>query len=524
MNGLLESLPADRLPYLVLAVIATIAAYELLRLALVGTATRLLRESVRSYVDRHRVQIDLFKYSGRQLVKEELLNDVEVVAGIVAAARAGEPPAHARARVDEYIEEIIPRFSLTAYFKFGFVVARTVLRLLYRVEHDKASFTKISRLPANASVMYLMNHRSNADYLLVAVALARRVAISFAIGEWARVFPLELLFKLFGGYFLRRNFRDPLYHTVLRRYLQLIVRRGVTQGLFPEGKLSRDGRPGDPKIGLLDAMVSMAAEPNFDREIVFVPVGLNYDRVLEDNFLLTEGTRAAAPPTRAEKRRSTARIFARLPGSLLRSVARLVSGRLHRFGYASVSFGDPFHLSTFAAAHGHTAASMAALPKEERRPLVKALADELMGQIGRVTPATPVPLTCRALLELGGAATKDQLDSQVGAVARRLREAGTPVVLGHEFEHLQAARADLAENKAIDARRPELAEIDDRLIDQESAEESARIGLERLRARGIVQVSGESILITPGREALVRYYAWSLAALPRAFVEERAAA
>ena len=60
---------------------------------------------------------------------------------------------------------------------------------------------------------------------------------------------------------------------------------GVTQAIFPEGALSLDGKLKRGKLGILSYMVS-----NFEisqkRDIVLVPVGLNYDRVLEDRFLL----------------------------------------------------------------------------------------------------------------------------------------------------------------------------------------------------------------------------------------------
>ena len=103
--------------------------------------------------------------------------------------------------------------------------------------------------------MYLMNHRTNADYVVVAYVLARVVSISYAVGEWARTWPLEYVFKSFGSYFIRRRFREPLYHTVLERYVQLITRNGVTQGIFPEGGLTRDGALRPPKLGLLDYIV-----------------------------------------------------------------------------------------------------------------------------------------------------------------------------------------------------------------------------------------------------------------------------
>src|SRR5947207_15759272 len=87
------------------------------------------------------------------------------------------------------------------------------------------------------------------------------VSISYAVGEWARAFPLEYIFKSFGSYFIRRRYREPLYHAVLERYVQLITRNGVTQGIFPEGGLTRDGALRPAKIGLLDYALGVAREP-----------------------------------------------------------------------------------------------------------------------------------------------------------------------------------------------------------------------------------------------------------------------
>src|SRR6266496_2747132 len=98
-----------------------------------------------------------------------------------------------------------------------------------------------------------MNHRSNADYVVVAYVLAYGVQVSYAVGEWARAWPLEYVFKSFGAYFIRRRYREPLYHAVLERYVQLITRNGVTQGIFPEGGLTRDGRLRPSKLGLVDS-------------------------------------------------------------------------------------------------------------------------------------------------------------------------------------------------------------------------------------------------------------------------------
>src|SRR3954471_2306638 len=110
------------------------------------------------------------------------------------------------------------------------------------------------------------------------------------------------MFKAFGSYFVRRKYREPLYHTVLERYVQQITRMGVTQGIFLEGGLTRDGRIKSPKIGLLDYVLGIGRDPAYQAKLYIVPVAVNYDRVLEDRSLIRElATREGAAPVGRRK-------------------------------------------------------------------------------------------------------------------------------------------------------------------------------------------------------------------------------
>ena len=146
-------------------------------------------------------------------------------------------------------------------------------------------------MPPDASVVFVINHRSNMDYVLVTYLVSESSALSYAVGEWARVWALQSLIRAMGGYFVRRDSSNALYRKVLARYVHMATTSGVAQAVFPEGGLTRDGSLRPPKLGLLSYMVS-GFDPNGPRDIVFVPVGLNYDRVLEDRVL----TAAASTP------------------------------------------------------------------------------------------------------------------------------------------------------------------------------------------------------------------------------------
>ena len=105
-------------------------------------------------------------------------------------------------------------------------------------------------------MVFVINHRSNMDYVLVTYLVSESSALSYAVGEWARVWALQSLIRAMGGYFVRRDSSNPLYRKVLARYVHMATASGVAQAVFPEGGLTRDGRLRPPKLGLLSYMVS----------------------------------------------------------------------------------------------------------------------------------------------------------------------------------------------------------------------------------------------------------------------------
>ena len=137
---------------------------------------------------------------------------------------------------------IAPFFNILAYHSFGYAVSRALLNFFYRVSAEYVSPAAAAELPRDSIVIYLMNHRSNADYVLVGYVLSGRVAISYAVGEWARIWPLQQLIRSMGAYFVRRNSNSPIYRRVLERYVHMATEAGVAQAMYPEGGLSRDGR------------------------------------------------------------------------------------------------------------------------------------------------------------------------------------------------------------------------------------------------------------------------------------------
>ena len=184
-----------------------------------------------------------------------------------------------------YAREIVPSFSAYAYFGIGARLARWLSTLLYRVRLGYMDEDALKTVDPDSSVIFVINHRSNMDYVLVTYMASTSSALSYAVGEWARVWLLQSLIRSMGAYFVRRDSRDPLYRKVLARYVHMAVAGGLAQAMFPEGGLTRDGKLRPPKLGLIGYMVS-GFDAQGPRDAVFVPVGINYDRVLEDRLQL----------------------------------------------------------------------------------------------------------------------------------------------------------------------------------------------------------------------------------------------
>jgi glycerol-3-phosphate O-acyltransferase len=196
-----------------------------------------------------------------------------------------------------------------------------------------------------------------------------------------------------GAYFVRRNSGDPLYRTVLQRYVRMATEAGVTQAVFPEGGLSIDRKLRSPKLGLIDYMVR-GFDAEGARDLVFIPVGINYDRVLEDRTL----QRKLDPEAR---RRGIAGAGLTTAGFMGRNVLQFLTGRWYRYGYACVNFGTPLSMRAWCRDHGTVFRSM---PESERHAAVETLGRELMGRLEDVIPVLPVSLVASIMLEAGGQA------------------------------------------------------------------------------------------------------------------------
>jgi glycerol-3-phosphate O-acyltransferase len=325
----------------------------------------------------------------RQVLIDRLVYDPKVMHEAARfAEQQGIPREVALARVETYAREIVPAFNAYFYFRIGSAIGKGLLNMLYRVRIGHADDAALKSLAADASVVFVINHRSNMDYILVAHLARSKVALSYAVGEWARVWPIQQVVRSLGAYFVRRGSGDELYRRVLERYVQIAVEAGAVQAIFPEGGLSRDGLLRQPRIGLLDYMLR-TFDMRYGRDIVFVPVAINYDRVLEDRTLLRD------TDPNAERRSGWAALRTTL-GFVGQQIGLRLRGKWYRFGYACANFGTPISLREYLAQRKWDPAT---LDREARSARVTELASDLMTAVGRIVPVLPVSLVSQLFVE-----------------------------------------------------------------------------------------------------------------------------
>jgi glycerol-3-phosphate O-acyltransferase len=202
-----------------------------------------------------------------------------------------------------------------------------------------------------------------------------------------------------------------------------------------------------------------------ERDLVFVPLGINYDRVLEDRTLLHSD----------EKHSTTQALWAtlRFLGRNLRLVLR---GEWYRYGYACVNFGSPLSMRAYCRQRN---LDFQRLSGEERKHAMGALGTDLMAAVGQVVPVVPVALIATVFVRHAERPVSElELKADIAALMETLRARGA---------HIYVPRGDF--------------------------DYALTVGLRMLRLRRLVSERDGLYAAEPAQMRLLSYYANSIAHL-----------
>lgn len=266
-------------------------------------------------------------------------------------------------------------------------VSQKVLNRLWTNLYDGVEFTGIERLKAVADgreIVYVPCHRSHIDYLLLSYILYTN---GFSVPHIAAGINLNMpivggILRRGGAFFLRRTFSgNALYAATFNSYLKELIQRGHAIEYFIEGGRSRTGRLLPPRGGML-AMTVQAYLQAHETPVVFVPIYLGYERLLEGKSFTGE---LAGGKKRKES------IF-----GLLKSLKTLREdyGRVH------VNISTPIALDKIITSHRPNWRDESAHESRPAwiKPIVGELSEHIMQRINSAASVTPVSLVATALL------------------------------------------------------------------------------------------------------------------------------
>ncbi len=305
--------------------------------------------------------------------RQVLVNDLvasETVQGAIAAEAIEKQvdPVTVELRARKLAFEIASDYSYPFIRAYELGLSRLWNRIYNGVEIHR--FETIQKVAAGAELVYLPCHRSHIDYLLLSYVIYHRglQIPHIAAGENLNLPFIGALLRRGGAFFLRRSFKgDALYGQVFGHYLHTLIARGFPIEYFVEGGRSRTGRTLPPKLGLLTMTVdSWLREPT--RPIVFIPIYVGYERVLEGE------TYSAELAGQAKKRESVA------------GVIRSLRALREQFGRVHVNIGEPIRIEDYVSADD-----------PDQKSSVSRLARNVVTQINSALVVNPVNLIALAL-------------------------------------------------------------------------------------------------------------------------------
>ena len=250
-----------------------------------------LRRQLLLQHNRHRQSITGPILKSNEELKESILTSDRMGTFIKKhAASRQEPIYEIRRKADGYLDEIAARYSPTIIRIMSSVVGWIINSMFDGAVIDRAGLAKVKAMSRKGPLILIPCHKSHIDYLILSYVLYHNnmPCPHIAAGKNLSFWPLGPIFRGGGAFFLRRTFKGAvLYARVFSAYIHKLLEEGFHIELFIEGGRSRTGKLLVPKLGLvsilLDAYRNGACE-----DMIFVPVYIGYDRIVEEHAYVHE--------------------------------------------------------------------------------------------------------------------------------------------------------------------------------------------------------------------------------------------
>ena len=288
---------------------------------------------------------------------------------------------------EKYALEICSNFSYPVIYLYD-----KVLNWFWNSRYEglfSIGLDQIKKLAAENTIIYAPSHRSHIDYLALShqLYLNNLMMPQIVAGKNLNLPIIGPILRNGGAFFMRRSFgNNKLYSRVFYEHLRKLLQRGSSIEFFPEGGRSRSGRLLPPRPGII-SMIIRAFQDMDEKPVKFVPISMNYEKVLEGNSYHKE---VMGDTKKKESLRSIFR------------VARDFRGYL---GNAYLQIGEPIDLKEFLDTNFENWTDNIISEELDNSPnqkwlynLTPLLGKQIMKNINKATVVTPSALFASAIL------------------------------------------------------------------------------------------------------------------------------
>uniref|UniRef100_A0A2K6P332 Glycerol-3-phosphate acyltransferase 1, mitochondrial n=1 Tax=Rhinopithecus roxellana TaxID=61622 RepID=A0A2K6P332_RHIRO len=236
------------------------------------------------------------------------------------------------------LQEMVATVSPAMIRLTGWVLLKLFNSFFWNIQIHKGQLEMVkAATETNLPLLFLPVHRSHIDYLLLTFILfCHNIKAPYiASGNNLHIPIFSTLIHKLGGFFIRRRLdetpdgrKDVLYRALLHGHIVELLRQQQFLEIFLEGTRSRSGKTSCARAGLLSVVVDTLST-NVIPDILIIPVGISYDRIIEGHY---NGEQLGKP----KKNES------------LWSIARGVIRMLRKnYGCVRVDFAQPFSLKEY---------------------------------------------------------------------------------------------------------------------------------------------------------------------------------
>lgn len=307
------------------------------------------------------------------------------------------------------LKAIAARYHPTAVAFSAPILNWVFTRIYDGIEVDERGLERAMKAAGSNAVVLCPSHKSHVDYLVLSAVLWNRgyTVPHVAAGANLSFFPLGLYLRRVGAFFVRRSFKgDVVYTAAFKAYVKKLIHDGVHQEFFPEGGRSRTGKLLAPKLGMFSWQVDAVLE-GAREDLVFVPISIDYEKIVEGSSYRHELGGGEKKPEDLKALLSAPRVLT------------------NQYGRIHLSFDEPLVLSEFARSRG---IHLLEATEDQKRSLVRALANRVMYGISRVSTITPHALVSAALLaHRRRGVTARELSERIVLLRRIAEDEGNPL-------------------------------------------------------------------------------------------------